>query len=101
MLSTYVLHPPRNIGHLDDVSAARVPEYSDTGNTARREAEERTAGQMETTSGNRNNPQLILIDATELDDEQFNDLITSIDPRRSIMPILCGLVVLLALAMIF
>jgi hypothetical protein len=55
---------------------------------------------MEATSKLRSDARITLIDATELDDEQFNDLITSIDPRGSIIPILCILAIILALVAI-
>ncbi len=53
---------------------------------------------METMTRDFNRKRITLIDATELDDEQFNALITDLDPRLSLIPILFGLTIFLVLA---
>jgi hypothetical protein len=97
---TYVVNQPPDIGHLDDVPSRLTRDDEAIGKTTRRQAQERMTEQMETTNRLRNDARVQLIDATELDDEQFNDLISNIDPRSSIFPIICGLMLLLALAML-
>ncbi len=51
---------------------------------------------MEITTGNIRT-RIMMIDATELDDDQLNDLIGSINPRRSTLPV-SGIVILLCIA---
>lgn len=45
---------------------------------------------------NQSREQITLIDAAALDDEQFNHLITSLDARHPIVPLLLTILVMIA-----